>query len=121
MVTLSRHCCRNRVSRSLLKFHNRWQERSRTFMSSSINTACRSPRIALVAAIALCVAVAASAQDVSLRAPSGAVAGNPASIGTTGSGSATLYLVGPAASIKREVQLGQDVSLTAKELQTAGR
>jgi len=90
-------------------------------MSSSINTVCRNPRIALVAAIALCLAVAASAQDVSLRTPSGAVAGNPASIGTTGSGSATLYLVGPSASFKREVQLGQDVSLTAKELQTAGR
>lgn len=43
------------------------------------------------------------------------------SIPTSGSGSAKFYLVGPAISLKRDVQLGQDVSLSAKELRNAGR
>jgi hypothetical protein len=63
----------------------------------------------------------ASAQDVNLRAPSDAVAGNTASIGASGNGSATLYLIGPSGSIKRDVQLGQDISFSAKELESAGR
>ena len=68
-----------------------------------------------------CVAVAVYAQDGTLRAPSDAVAGNTANIGTTGSGSATFYLVGPSSAVKRDVQLGQEISLSPKELQSAGR
>ena len=61
------------------------------------------------------------AQDADLRAPSAAVAGNSASIATTGGGAATFYLVGPSVAVKRDVHLGQEISLTAKELQTAGK
>lgn len=68
-----------------------------------------------------CVAVAVYAQDGTLRAPSDAVAGNTANIGTTGSGSATFYLVGPSSAVKRDVQLGQEISLSPKELQSSGR
>ena len=69
----------------------------------------------------LCLGAAAYAQDADLRAPSSAVAGNPASIPTTGGGAARFYLIGPSVSIKRDVQLGHDISLSAKELQSAGK
>lgn len=79
-------------------------------------------RLRLVLAVLLLGAVAAVyGQDVTLRAPSGAVAGTATSISTTGSGSATFYLVGPAIALKKSVPLGQDVSLSPKELQAAGR
>jgi len=63
----------------------------------------------------------AIAQDAPLHVPSGLVAGNSATIGTNGSGSATFYLVGPGTSIKRDIELGKEVSLVAKDLQAAGR
>lgn len=94
-------------------------------MSSSTNTACKSPRrlrrssLALCAS-AVCLVALAHAQDADLRPPSATVAGNPASIETTGSGSATFYLIGPNITAKRDVQLGQEISLSAKDLQSAG-
>lgn len=94
-------------------------------MWSSINTACRSHRklgagIGLAAALLWLVATSL-AQDVNLRVPSGAVAGEPTSVSTSGGGTATLYLVGPAFALKRDVQLGQEIPLTAKQMQAAGR
>jgi len=71
---------------------------------------------------ALCLAgKIAAAQDADLRAPSSAVAGHAASIATTGSGTATFYLVGPSIALKRDVHLGEELSLSAKELQSAGK
>jgi hypothetical protein len=61
------------------------------------------------------------AQDADLRVPSAAVAGNAASITTMGSGSGRLYLVGPSSSWKRDVSLGGEISLSGKELQSAGK
>ncbi len=94
-------------------------------MSSSINTVCRSHRPALRAlslfAGVLCMTAVVCAQEETLKAPSGAIAGVPASIATSGSGSATFYLIGPAIATKRDVQLGQQISLAGKELQSAGR
>lgn len=92
-------------------------------MSSSINTACRSHKASLswIAASLLCLAAASFAQDVNLRVPAAAVAGEPTSIATSGGGAATLYLVGPAFALKRDVQLGQDIPLTGKQVQAAGR
>lgn len=91
-------------------------------MSSSINTACKSHNIrgALVSCVFICVAMVALAQDAPLRVPSNAVAGQAASIGTTGNGAATFYLRGPSISIKRDVELGQKVDLGAKDLQSSG-
>jgi hypothetical protein len=56
-----------------------------------------------------------------LNVPATVVAGNGLSIQTSGSGDATLYLVGPGTAIKRKVQLGQPVQLSGEELQNAGR
>jgi len=92
-------------------------------MSSLTNIPCRSRRVQRIGFILLlsAFAVVALAQDGSLRPPSSAVAGQAASIGTSGSGSATFYLIGPSSTIKRDVQLGQDISLAPKEIQAAGR
>ncbi len=92
-------------------------------MSSSINTARKSLKRGFLLALALSLwaSLAATAQDIALRAPENAVAGNPASIGTNGGGAATFYLSGPSVSSKRDVQLGQDIVLSSKELQAAGR
>ncbi|HVN21596.1 MAG TPA: hypothetical protein VMU05_22610 [Dongiaceae bacterium] len=92
-------------------------------MSSSINTACRIHRLLGATAALLCLSFAefANAQEVTLRPPDGVVAGSTASIGTTGSGSATFYLSGPSIALKRTVQLGQEIALAADELQSAGR
>ena len=91
-------------------------------MSSSINTACKSHNVhgALVTGVFICLAMVAVAQDAPLRVPSNAVAGQAASITSTGSGSATFYLRGPSTSLKRDVELGQNIDLGAKELQTSG-
>jgi hypothetical protein len=92
-------------------------------MSWSINTAWKNRSVAGVVLSAVAILGAAAplyAQDVSLRAPSGVVAGSPASIQTGGSGSATFYLIGPTISIKRDAQLGQSIELAAKELKNAG-
>lgn len=93
-------------------------------MSSSINTACRSHkrflgRIGI--AVGFLLTALALAQDVNLRPPAAAVAGTAATISADGSGSASLYLVGPSGSFKREVELGHEINLSAKELQAAGR
>jgi hypothetical protein len=103
-------------------------------MSSSTNTVCttrksepmpeqRPRRSALALAMcAICLAgTMVYAQDTDLRAPSAAVAGATASIGTSGGGDATFYLVGPSVAVKREVKLGQEIALSAKELQSAGK
>jgi hypothetical protein len=70
---------------------------------------------------AILLATVTYAQDVNLRPPPAAIAGNSAAIGTDGSGSATLYLVGPSIIVKRDIERGQSIALSAKELQTSGR
>jgi hypothetical protein len=74
----------------------------------------------LLAGIA-CLAVTGQAQDADLRAPADAVAGTAASISTTGVGSGTFYLIGPSDALKRDVHLGEPISLTAKEMESSGK
>lgn len=94
-------------------------------MSWLTNTACRSHKtlrdwLGLIATV-LYLAAAASGQDDAFRVPSGAIAGQAASIATSGTGSATFYLVGPATALKRDVQLGRDIALTGREIEASGR
>ncbi len=70
-----------------------------------------------IVALAMFATVAFAAD---LRVPATVVAANGLSIPTSGSGSATLYLVGPGTALKRQVQLGQDVLLSSDEVQNAG-
>ncbi|HEY6305036.1 MAG TPA: hypothetical protein VI488_01095 [Candidatus Angelobacter sp.] len=75
--------------------------------------------LALMVAIGCLAASSGQAQE--LRLPQNGVAGQAMTVGTTGSGEGTLYLVGPGQVLKRQVQFGSDVQIKAGELQSAGR
>ncbi len=90
-------------------------------MSSLTSTVWKSHKLALILVLVLAFGTAAIAQEGTLRVPSDAVAGQPVTIGTSGGGKGTFYLVGPGTSIKRDVELGKDVSRSAKDVQAAGR
>jgi hypothetical protein len=68
--------------------------------------------------VLLALASFAAAQ---VTVPQNAIAGEAATLSTSGSGSATLYLVGPGTSIKRDIKLGDSVQLSADDLAYAGR
>jgi hypothetical protein len=68
--------------------------------------------------VALCLAGESRAQDI--HVPASVIAGADATISTTGSGNATLYLLGPGLSRKSEVSLGSDIQLPSQELRNAG-
>ncbi|HUB02555.1 MAG TPA: hypothetical protein VL983_07710 [Terriglobales bacterium] len=63
----------------------------------------------------------ATAEQPALQAPRTAVAGSKVVLGTSGSGKASLYIVGQGAAIRREIQLGEQVSLSSGDLYNAGR
>jgi len=69
--------------------------------------------------IAVCWFAADCARAAELHVPQNAVAGQPLSIGTSGSG--TLYLVGPGQVIKRDFKSGGSVEIKGEELHSAGR
>jgi hypothetical protein len=56
-----------------------------------------------------------------LTPPQQATAGNPISIATNGSGSATFYLFGPGSAVKQDVHLGQSVDVRGEDVAAAGR
>ena len=68
-----------------------------------------------------CWFAADSARGAELRLPQNAVAGEPMTVGTSGSGSGTLLLVGPGQIIKRDVKLGSEVQIKGEELHSAGK
>src|SRR5262249_26353566 len=55
-----------------------------------------------------------------VRFPATVEAGTALSVPTTGSGSATLYIVGPGDVIRREIHLGEGIAFTSDELHNAG-
>jgi hypothetical protein len=69
--------------------------------------------------IAVCWFAADCARAAELHVPQNAVAGQPLSIGTSGSG--TLYLIGPGQVIKRDFKSGANVEIKGEELRSAGR
>jgi hypothetical protein len=72
-------------------------------------------------ALAACCLVAVGAPAEEMRLPQNAVAGQAITIGTSGAGEGTLYLIGPAQIIKRQVRLGENVRIAGEELRSAGR
>lgn len=70
--------------------------------------------------IGLLVCFTASAFAAEVRLPEKAVAGQGIAIGTSGSGDATLYIVGPGTAIKRQVKLGEELQLKGEGLRNAG-
>jgi hypothetical protein len=75
------------------------------------------PRLFLICAV-LGLAAMSAAQEI--RVPENVIAGDDASISTTGSGKATFYLFGPGVSRKSDVNLGENVQLQGEDLRTAG-
>lgn len=67
-------------------------------------------------AAALCAA--AAAQD--LQFPKTVEAGGAFSVATSGSGNATLYIVGPSQVLRRTVELGQNIAFEHGDLPNAG-
>ena len=86
------------------------------------NTAWASRRVRLTAIpclTATILATAALAQE--LHPPAEVVAGSSLSMPTSGKGKAGFYLIGPGVSIKREIQLGQDLQIRSEDLRAAGK
>jgi hypothetical protein len=76
--------------------------------------------ILILMAIAACW-FAAEQANAELRIPQNPVAGQPLSIGASGSGDGTFYLVGPGSTTKRKVRLGEDIQVKGEEIRSAGR
>jgi len=70
--------------------------------------------------LALCFGGVCTAEDASVRVPTSVVAGEPATISTTGSGKATFYLLGPGVSRKSDVSLGKEIHLQPQYTRNAG-
>lgn len=70
--------------------------------------------------LATLVILATTAWAADLRLPEKAVAGQNTTITTTGSGDATLYVVGPGTAIKRDIKLGSDVEIKGEQLRKSG-
>jgi hypothetical protein len=62
----------------------------------------------------------ALAQSGNMNLPATVTAGSSFSIQTSGSGPAVLYIVGPDAALRRNVQLGSPIEFTASDLSDAG-
>src|ERR1700760_4027444 len=62
-----------------------------------------------------------SARAAELRLPQDAVAGQAMTIGASGDGEATLFLVGPGQIIQHKIKLGSEAQIKAGELHSAGR
>jgi hypothetical protein len=71
--------------------------------------------------VAACWFASDRANAAELRITQNPVAGQDMSIGTTGSGDGTLYLVGPGSTSKHKVRLGEDVQIKGEEIRSAGR
>ncbi len=80
----------------------------------------RFPNIFVLTLLVLAALFAAEARAAELNTPQQAKAGEPLSFSTGGSGSATLYLVGPGIALKRDIHLGDTVQLKGEELRHAG-
>jgi hypothetical protein len=59
-------------------------------------------------------------QTSAIRFPATVEAGTAIALPTTGTGSATLYVVGPGGAIRRQIQLGQSVAFSVDDLHNAG-
>lgn len=78
-------------------------------------------RLIALAFAAIALSQASSAQVAGLRVPDSVVAYRAFSVGTSGSGKASLYLIGPSHSSAQEVELGQEVHFLGDSVARAGR
>lgn len=76
---------------------------------------------AMLASLALASLFAASAYAAEMRVPATVQAGQPFAISLQGSGQAMFYLVGPSQVVKRDMKLGSDLQIEAKNVRSAGQ
>ena len=69
---------------------------------------------------AACLFAAYAARAAEIKAPDQVTAGTAATLRTSGSGKATLWIIGPGTVDKRNVQLGEEVNLEPQSLRSAG-
>jgi hypothetical protein len=89
-------------------------------MSWSITTISRTRSFSGIACASLAIALACPVAAQELSVPHSVAAGTDTTISTTGSGSATLYVVGPGVATKKQVILGNEIHLAPDELRYAG-
>jgi hypothetical protein len=89
-------------------------------MSWSITTISRIRSLSGIACASLTIALACPVAAQELTVPHSVAAGSDTTISTTGSGTASFYLVGPGSASKTSVTLGQDIHLAPDELRYAG-
>jgi hypothetical protein len=75
----------------------------------------------LAACLTFCLMATVSLGAQDLQIPATVTAGSGFTIPTSGSGTATFYLVGPSYVAKRQVQLGQEIHVQPREVSGAGR
>ena len=78
-------------------------------------------RIALTSLWMIFTMFAAAGVRAELKLPANPAAGQAMTIGTSGEGDATLFLIGPGQVIKRQVRRGQDVAIKGEEVRDAGK
>lgn len=74
----------------------------------------------LLTGVTIAIAPLVAAQGQRMSAPKTVEAGSGFAIQTTGSGKATLYIVGPGQALMREVQLGESVQFPSGSLCNSG-
>ncbi len=80
----------------------------------------RSRMLFLLSSLAVATMQLGLAQDGRMTLPKAVEAGSPLSIQSSGSGKATLYVVGPGQVLRRDVQLGEMTVIPAGSLTNAG-
>jgi hypothetical protein len=90
-------------------------------MSWSITTISRTRRFFWIASAAAAIGVVCPVCAQELTVPRSVAAGSGTTISSTGSGTATFYLVGPGVASKQDVTLGEDIHLAGNQLKYAGK
>lgn len=68
-----------------------------------------------------CWFAASAARGAELNLPAQVPAGKDLAVATSGSGTATVYLIGPSDLVRKTVQLGSELRIAAEDLRAAGR
>ncbi len=71
--------------------------------------------------VVTCLFAAWAARGAELQVPERVPAGAGLTIGTSGSGDVTFYLIGPTRVLKRKVRLGESIQVAPEDVQSAGR
>jgi hypothetical protein len=89
--------------------------------STTTTLPSRSQVWAALVLLSACLTGMGFAQGADLLMPAAVTAGQATVIGTSGSGEATFYLLGPGRTSRKQVRLGQEIPLGIDQVSSAGR